>query len=420
MYHLKKSFSITLLVVLLVSTVIPAAAQDGGECEWKIGLVTDVGELNDQSFNESAWIAIQEAAEELGLGEECYTYIETQDTADYAQNIGTLIDDGFQIIVTSGYLLGTATRVAAQEYPDVYFIGTDQEQVNENWEYDPLPNVAGLVFDESVSGFLAGALAALMSETGTIGAVYGTSDVPPVVRYKLGYDLGAEYANPDIKVLSAYHPGTPDVAFTDPEWGSQTAKTMIDQGADVIFAAGGQTGNGALIAGCNADLPVIGVDFDQYESLPEVKPCIMSSALKGLVEGTKELIIDATEDEFEGGGVIGSASLASFHEWEDKVPDEVKEQIDEITAMIEEGEVQTCPIEDEEVGWNCGIAGLIPPISEGEAIVATTCTVCHDLDKIEGADKDADWEAIIDLMIEKGAELDDEEKAAVLDYLHGK
>ncbi len=416
MFRTRRTVAIVLLVVLTASLVgvAPTMAQ---ECALKIGFVTDVGRLNDQSFNESAWNAIKMAAETLGLGEDCYAYIETQDTADYIPNIELFINEGYQVIVTSGYLMTEATREAGRTYPDVFFIGTDQRQLDADFAPDPIPNVAGLIFDESVSGYLAGVLAASMSETGVIAGVYGTDIVPPVVRFRLGYELGAASVNPDIKVLGAYHPGTPDVAFIDQEWGAETAQVMMDEGADVFFGAGGQTGNGALIAACEKGLPVIGVDFDQYITLPEVQACIMSSATKDLVNGVHDLIIAAAEGNFTGGEVFGPAALAPYHEWEDKIPAEVKALLEETAAAIAAGEVKTCPYDDPEVGADC-----FPPEEEamgGEALVAERCTVCHDMARIEeyyGQDA-AYWTEIVDEMIETGAQLNDEERQAVIDWL---
>src|SRR5690606_35580190 len=109
------------------------------------------------------------------------------------------------------------------------FIGVDQ------FYAEAIPNVTGLIFPEDVSGFLAGVLAAEMSQTGTIAAVLGTDLVPPVVAFKEGYEAGARYVNPDINIISTYHPGGLDVAFTDPEWGASTAAQALDQGADVVF-----------------------------------------------------------------------------------------------------------------------------------------------------------------------------------------
>ena len=125
-----------------------------------------------------------------------------------------------------------------------------------------------LSFSEDQAGFQAGALAALLTESNTIAAVLGTDLVPPVVAFKEGYEGGAKYINPDINLISTYHPGGMDVAFTDPEWGATTAKQAVDQGADVVFGAGGKTGNGALIEVAGVDgAYCIGVDSDQWETV---------------------------------------------------------------------------------------------------------------------------------------------------------
>ncbi|GAB4448113.1 MAG: hypothetical protein Kow00120_18240 [Anaerolineae bacterium] len=420
MFRMRRTGATVLLIVLAISLagVAPGVTQE--ECAHRIGLVTDVGRLRDQSFNEASWNAIEQAADELGLGEECYDYIETQDSADYIPNIELFISEGYDIIVTSGEAMTTAMREAGRMYPDVLFIGTDQPQLDEDRNYDPIPNVAGIVFDESVSGFLAGALAASMSESGVIGGVYGTDIITPVVRFRLGYEEGARYINPDIQVLGAYHPGTLDQAFVDPQWGAETAKLMIDQGADVIFGAGGQTGNGALIAACEAGLPVIGVDQDQYLTLPEVQACIMSSATKDLVNAVYGQIIMAAEGTFEGGEVVGPATLAPFHEWEDKIPDEVKATIEEIKGLIDAGEIEVCPADDPEWGVAC-----FKPSAEaaeemdGEALVNERCTVCHGLDEITANfGQDATfWAETVDEMIATGAQLNEEEREVVIDWL---
>ncbi len=127
----------------------------------------------------------------------------------------------------------------------------DQFQAKDDKHPDiPLTNLAGLIFDEDKAGYLAGALAALMSKSGTIGAVLGTDVVPPVWRFGEGYKAGAKSVKPAIKVNVVYHNDVGfDKTFTDPEWGKTTAISMIDKGADVIFGAGGKTGNGALL-GC--------------------------------------------------------------------------------------------------------------------------------------------------------------------------
>ncbi|MBX3015589.1 MAG: BMP family ABC transporter substrate-binding protein [Caldilineaceae bacterium] len=345
-----------LLVVALAACVMPSTpAGDSGEAsatevpaesgaatsELKIGLVTDVGRVNDRSFNQSAWEGVLQACSAFGLveGEDC-RFIETQDPADYAENIQQFIDGGFGVIVSVGFALGEATITAAKENPDTLFIGVDQFQA------ETLPNLTGLIFHEDQSGFLAGALAAQLSQTGKIASVLGTDLVPPVVAFGQGYELGAKYINPDIEVSTTYHPGGLDRAFIDPEWGASTARQALDQGADVIFGAGGSTGNGALqevatAPGAGETLFCIGVDTDQWETVPAAQPCLVSSAMKLITPGVVELITLANEGAFPGGNFFGGAGLAPFHAFEDAIPQEVKDKLAEIDAALKDGSLET-------------------------------------------------------------------------------
>jgi basic membrane protein A len=331
--------------MVLAGCVAPVAAPAGegaasGEAAApaaiKIGLVTDVGRVNDRSFNQSAWQGVQNAAATLGLTEEDYKYIETQDAKDYADNINQFVDAGYQVIVTVGFALGEATIAAATENPDIKFIGVDQFQV------EALPNLVGLIFHEDQSGFLAGALAAHLTKSGTIAAVLGTDLVPPVVAFKEGYEAGALYIKPDINIISTYHPGELSQAFVDPEWGAATAKQAIDQGADVIFGAGGSTGNGALQeVATHAGLYCIGVDTDQWETLPAAHPCLVSSAMKLITPSIEDIISQIATGTFEGGNYFGGAGLAPFHDFEDQIPQEVKDSLTEIDAGLKDGSITT-------------------------------------------------------------------------------
>lgn len=323
-------------------TATETPAESGGEeSTLKIGLVTDVGRVNDRSFNQSAWEGVLQACSALGLAEdEDCRFIETQDPADYAENIQQFIDSGFTVIVSVGFALGEATITAATENPDVMFIGVDQFQV------ETLPNLTGLIFHEDQSGFLAGALAAQLTQTGKIASVLGTDLVPPVVAFGQGYELGAKYINPDIEVSTTYHPGGLDKAFLDPEWGASTARQALDQGADVIFGAGGSTGNGALqevaaASGAGETLFCIGVDTDQWETVPAAQPCLISSAMKLITPGVVELVTLANQGEFPGGNFFGGAGLAPFHDFEDQIPQEVKDKLAEIDAALKDGSLET-------------------------------------------------------------------------------
>lgn len=332
----------TLFAVLLVAAMLlPACAPAEQDCSsaevFCVGLVTDVGKINDKSFNQSAWEGVQRAEKELGAKVQ---YIETADSKDYDKNIATFADEKYDVIVTVGFGMGEATVKAAGLYPNVKFIGVDQFQAADT------PGVVGLNFPEDNAGFLVGALAAMMSKTGKIGAVCGTDVVPPVWRFGEGYKAGAAYADgmkgTSTEVFVVYHSDVGfDKTFTDPEWGAATAKSMMDQGADAIFGCGGITGNGAITAAAQAGKYAIGVDTDQYLTLPEAAPRMLSSAMKLITPGVFELIKAAKEGNFPVGNFFGAAGYAPFHDLDGEVPADVKAEMEKINAGLLDGSIKT-------------------------------------------------------------------------------
>jgi basic membrane protein A len=310
-----------------------ATTGTGTGASLKVGLVTDVGRLNDKSFNQSSWEGVLQAQQELGIEAKA---IETVDTSAYEQNIGQFISEGYDVVVTVGFALGEATVKAATDNPDIKFIGVDQFQAEE------LPNLAGLIFDEDKAGYLAGVLAASISASNNIGAVCGTDDVPPVWKFGEGYKAGALSVKPDITVQVTYHSDV-DITktFTDPEWGKTTGLSMIDRGADVLFGAGGITGNGAIFAAKERSKLAIGVDTDQYFTIGD-EDALVSSAMKLLTPGVYNQIKAIQDDTFKGGNTIGEVGLAPFHDNEDKVPADVKANLEQISKGLMDGTIKTC------------------------------------------------------------------------------
>jgi basic membrane protein A len=311
-----------------------------------VGLVTDVGKVNDKSFNQSAWEGLQKSKSDGTAN--LVQFIETVDAKDYAKNIATFGDAGFDVIVTVGFALNEATAAAAITYPDIKFIGVDQFQA---WPYttdtsDDIANLAGLNFPEDNGGFLVGALAAMMSKSHVIGAVCGTDVVPPVWRFGEGYKAGATYADSlngtTTEVQVVYHSDVGfDKTFTDPEWGAQTAKALMDNSADVIFGCGGQTGNGAVIAAAQAGAYAIGVDTDQYLTLPEAARGMLSSALKLIGPGVGDLISAAKVGTIEAGNFIGDAGYAPYHDLDSMVSADIKNAMEKIDAGLRDGSIKT-------------------------------------------------------------------------------
>jgi basic membrane protein A len=332
----------------VVATEAPAATlEDCVKPEvFCVGLVTDVGKVNDKSFNQSAWEGVQQSNTD-GVAD-LVQFIETADAKDYAKNIATFGDAGFDVIVTVGFGLGEATAAAAATYPDIKFVGVDQFQA---WPFTPettddVANLTGLNFPEDQAGFLVGALGAMVSESHVIGAVCGTDVVPPVWRYGEGYKAGAAYADSmnatTTEVQVVYHSDVGfDKTFTDPEWGAQTAKAMMDNGADAVFGCGGLTGNGAITAAAQAGKYAIGVDADQYLTLPEAAPRMLSSAMKLIVPGVAELIAVAKDGSIVAGNFTGQAGYAPYHDMDGNVSAEVKTAMEKINAGLLDGSITT-------------------------------------------------------------------------------
>ncbi len=323
------------MVALLTAPFVAVSAQD--PLIESVCLVTDLGRVNDGTFNQYAYEGMQRAVEDLGLESD---YIETQAQTDYATNIQTCLDGEYDAIVTVGFLIAEATFAAAEANPDVYFIGVDQ------YVATPLPNYVGIQFREDQAGFLVGAMAALMSETGTIGGVYGIP-IPPVVKFRNGYEQGARYVNPDINVLGIYIDD-----FAAPDRGAAAAEQLIGEDADVIFGAGGPTGSGGISFAAGQGVRVIGVDQDEYFTTfgggetPGAE-FLITSAMKRVDNGVYQMIEALVNGEgfgFETGMYVlevanEGISFAEAHDAE--VPEEVTAQVEEILAGLIDGSIET-------------------------------------------------------------------------------
>ena len=339
------------------ATGLAACGEEDSGDALLIGGVTDVGQLEDKSFNEGGWCGTIAGATAVGGSADV---IVTEDPADYQNNMQTFIDQGYDVIVTYGFALGNDTAIAAKANPEIQFIGLDQSVcVDENGDPDPtfacagdaaelLPNYQGLIFAEAQAGYLAGVVAATISETGVIGAVGGIESVPPVKAYIGGYHNGALSVNPDIEVLITYVSEDITTAFNDPTTGASLAEQLIGQDADVIFQVAGLSGQGSLEAACDADLYGIGVDVDQALALPNLT-CIVTSAEKKLVEAVSEAIQRVADGTAEGGTLLLDAasdppkvSASEFHNHPDLLTDELQGLLDDATAAMAAGELDPC------------------------------------------------------------------------------
>ena len=321
-----------------VASASPAASGEalcGSAGAFCVGLVTDTGKVDDKSFNQSAWEGAQTAAAAAGGFSK---YIETIDPKDYASNIDLFAAKKYNVIVTVGFLMGDATTAAAIKYPNIKFIGVDQ------FNAGTAANYSGLIFQEDKAGFMAGYLAGYLTKSNKVGAVLGTDVVPPVKRYGEGFKNGIAYAAKEehktIKTTLVYH--APDNAFNDPAWGATTAGQLLGQGYDVIFGAGGKTGNGALgrIAKKKGAF-CIGVDTDQWLTVPEAQPCLVTSATKQLDKGVQSLVGQAKAGTMKGGNFVGDVALAPYHALSSAVSAAVAAKVTALSSQVLSGAVPT-------------------------------------------------------------------------------
>jgi len=315
----------------------------------KVGLVTDTGGVNDKSFNQSAWAGVQKAGAEFGWD---VNYIESKQPTDYEKNIDQFATEKYDVIISVGFLMGDATAAKAKQYPNIKFAIIDNAyfptegsaacgaEVKDCYDDGGLKNVTSLMFQEDQVGFLAGVLAAGMSKSGTVCSVSGM-EIPPVVRFVTGYQTGAKWMNANAQTLNVYIP-----SFVDPAKGKETGVSMIGQGCDVVFGVGGNTGNGGLLAAKEAGLMAIGVDVDQYNTYPEVKDSLLSSAAKNVDVAVYEYLKAVKGGTAKAGMntaniTNGGVGLASFHDWDGKIPADVKTKIDEATKGLKDGSIKT-------------------------------------------------------------------------------
>lgn len=306
--------------------------------------VTDVGGIDDNSFNQTAWAGVQMAESELGSN---VRFLESQAETDYAPNINAFVEGDCDIIVTVGFLLGDATREAAEANPDQNFTIVD-------FAYDPaLPNVLGQVYATDQAAFLAGYLAAGMSETGIVGT-FGGINIPPVTVFMDGFAWGVAHYNEvkgtEVQVLG-WDPDAADGLFTgdfeSTDNGRIFAQNLYDEGADIVLPVAGPVGLGsaALAAQLGADeLKVIGVDADWVMTDPDNRGVYLTSILKRMDATVFQAIEMVEKEMFEGGVLVGTLEnggigLAPYHDFDDAIPDDLKSEVEALQAAIIAGEI---------------------------------------------------------------------------------
>ena len=297
----------------------------------KIGMVTDIGGVNDGSFNQSSWEGLQRAQSELGVSVD---YLQSKADSDYIPNIETFVDEDYDLIICVGYQLADALRTEAEANPDQKFAIID-DATNAD-----LDNVTCLMFEQAQASYLVGYVAGLMTESNTIGIVIGMS-TDTMNQFGYGYLAGAIDANPDVTVLQ-----TNANSFGDTAGGKTAATAMITKGADVIFHAAGATGLG-VIEGCKeADIWAIGVDSDQSSLAPDN---IITSAMKRVDNACYDISKEVLEGTLTNGVktydlTSGGVDIAPTTT---NLPEDVISAVEDVKAKIISGEITVPSTKDD-------------------------------------------------------------------------
>jgi basic membrane protein A and related proteins len=300
------------------------ATETGGGEPIKVGLVTDIGGLNDRGFNSLANKGLEDGKSQLGVEGRV---LESKSDADYIPNLSEFGDQGYDLVISVGFLMTDATAQAAKAYPDGVFAIVDSA-------FDPpIPNAQGLLFKEQETGCLVGVVGALTSKSGSISWV-GGQKIPPVDRFIAGYEFCAKKVRPDIKVSGDY-----SQEFVDQAPCKELALDQIDKGSDVVFQVAGGCGLGALDAAKEKGVWGIGVDADQSF----LGDHILTSAVKRVDVAVFKTIEAVQKGETVGGGVttfglaedgVGLGKVSS------EVPQDVLDKAEEYRQQILDGSLK--------------------------------------------------------------------------------
>jgi len=340
---LKRTKSLLVLVMALALFVAACGSSDSGSGDGKLVCeVTDTGGVDDKSFNAAAWSGAQRAAADFGAEAKV---LESQAETDYEVNINSFVDEGCDIIVTVGFLLGDATEAAANANPDSNFAIVD-------YAYEAPPsNLKGLIFNTDEAAFLAGYLAAGMTETGKVGT-FGGVNIPTVTIFMNGFANGVAYYNTQkgtsVEVLG-WDPATQEGSFTNNfeslDDGRAFAQSLVDEGADIIMPVAGPVGLGsAQLASELGTFSIVGVDVDQTVSDSGNASVYLTSVMKGMDNAVYAASDEALNGTYTSDLYVGTlsnegVSIAPYHDWDSKVPQALKDEVVQLRQDIIAGNV---------------------------------------------------------------------------------
>lgn len=298
----------------------------------KVGMVTDIGGVNDNSFNQSAWEGLQKLGTDLGLPKENVNYLQSTGDADYIPNLTQFVKDKWDLTWGIGFLMGDHVKKVASENPDAKLAIIDAEV--------DAPNVASVLFKEHEGSFLVGVVAASMTKTNKIGFVGGI-EIPVIKRFEAGFTAGVKAVKPDAEVKVVY-----TGAFDKPDLGKAAASQLYGQGADIVFHAAGSTGDGVFNEAKDRkskgeSVWVIGVDKDQ--SVTFGKDITLTSMVKKVDEAVYRVSKDVIEGNFKAGITwlgLAEDGVGLPETSKETVPADVLKVVEEYKEKIVKGEIK--------------------------------------------------------------------------------
>lgn len=357
---MNKLMKLSMVAALTLGLVACAKAEETEEKGIKVGMVTDSGTIDDKSFNQGTWEGILEYKEDNSNAEVQYLMPTGETTQDYLEAIDNLAMTGVEVMVLPGFKFEEALGVAQEKYPEIKFVAIDAEPLvgvdaDGNPLYEVADNTVSIFFAEQQASFLAGIATALETETNKV-AFLGGMEVPAVQKLGWGFVAGIAYANANlgtnVEVTDYIYQGT----FTDLDAGKAIAAGMYDKGVDVVFAAAGGVGVGAINeaktrAEDGNEVFIVGVDVDQYDEglLTNGNSVILTSAMKYLGQAAYDQINAYANGEFEGGRTIlmdVNANGVGLPEVNPNLSDETIKQVNEAAEMIKTGGIEVPKTKD--------------------------------------------------------------------------
>ena len=327
--QLKKLFAVGLTAIMMSSLLVGCSSKtESNEDVYKIGMISDTGGVNDESFNQSTWEGLQQAQEKYGKDKVQVKYVESSQEADYTPNIETFVEEDLDLIIGVGYKMAGAIEEASKNYPDVQFAIIDH-----SYEKQP-ENVTSLIYEDNTAAYLAGLVAAKKTETNKVAFIGGIKSAT-LDKFEYGFRAGVKAANPNCELTVRYLN-----SFSDSALAKSVANQMHKDGVDVIYTAAGAAGTGAIEAAKENNKMAIGVDVDQSPLAPDN---IISSTKKNVNVSIVNLVGEILEDNYQGGQVIvntlASGGVGLSDTTKDHVSKDILDYVNEQAGKIKSGEI---------------------------------------------------------------------------------